>query len=50
MICRVLCSWCEEYVRARVKNVHDRKKTRIAQENPDAVFRVKGLVVQDYYV
>ncbi|KAI3604213.1 flavonol synthase [Moniliophthora roreri] len=39
-----------EYVRARVKNVHDRKATRIAQDNPDAVFQVKNLKVQDYYV
>ncbi|KAK0462563.1 gibberellin 2-oxidase [Desarmillaria tabescens] len=39
-----------EYVRARVKNVHDRKATRIAENDPDAVFQVKNLTVQDYYV
>ncbi|KAK0462574.1 gibberellin 2-oxidase [Desarmillaria tabescens] len=39
-----------EYVRARVKNVHDRKATRIAENNPDAMFQVKNLTVQDYYV
>lgn len=38
-----------EYVRARVKNVHDRKTTRIADNNPDGVFKVKNLAVQDYY-
>lgn len=41
---------CKEYVRARVKNVHDRKSTRIAEDKPDAVFKVGPLSVQDYYV
>ncbi|KAK7045449.1 hypothetical protein VNI00_007702 [Paramarasmius palmivorus] len=39
-----------EYVRARTKNVHDRKVARIAQDNSDAVFQVKNLKIQDYYV
>ncbi|KAK0194949.1 gibberellin 2-oxidase [Armillaria mellea] len=39
-----------EYVRARVTNVHHRSKTRIAESTPDAVFQVKNLKVQDYYV
>ncbi|KAG6830304.1 hypothetical protein H0H87_008555 [Tephrocybe sp. NHM501043] len=39
-----------EYVRARVKNVHDRTQTRIAESTPSTVFKVKNLAVQDYYV
>ncbi|KAG6841790.1 hypothetical protein C0991_006674 [Blastosporella zonata] len=39
-----------EYVRARVKNVHNRKQTRGADNTPSEVFRVKNLAVQDYYV
>lgn len=39
-----------EYVRARVKNVHDRKKTRVNNKNPDAVFKVKNLEVKDFYL
>ncbi|KAF8893258.1 gibberellin 2-oxidase [Mucidula mucida] len=39
-----------EYVRARVKNVHDRKTTRVAERNPDNTFHVKNLAVTDYYV
>lgn len=40
----------KEYVRARVKNVHDRKTTRVAERNPDNTFHVKNLAVTDYYV
>ncbi|KAL0952481.1 hypothetical protein HGRIS_006745 [Hohenbuehelia grisea] len=40
----------KEYVRARVKDVHDRKATRIADRNENAVFQVKNLAVRDYYV
>jgi len=39
-----------EYVRARVKNVHDRKATRIATNTEDTVFKVKNLAVQDLYL
>ncbi|RDB23400.1 hypothetical protein Hypma_009341 [Hypsizygus marmoreus] len=39
-----------EYVRARVKNVHDRKATRIAVNTEDTVFKVKNLAVQDLYL
>ncbi|KAG6881347.1 hypothetical protein C0993_001862, partial [Termitomyces sp. T159_Od127] len=39
-----------EYVRARVKNVHDRKQTRIADQNAEGLFKVKNLAVQNYYV
>ncbi|KAG6861806.1 hypothetical protein C0995_011686 [Termitomyces sp. Mi166 len=39
-----------EYVRARVKNVNDRKQTRIADQNAEGLFKVKNLAVQDYYV
>ncbi|KAG6812015.1 hypothetical protein H0H92_004744 [Tricholoma furcatifolium] len=39
-----------EYVRARVKNVHDRKTTRIADSTSETLFQVKNLAVQDYYV
>ncbi|KAG6911075.1 hypothetical protein DXG01_004590 [Tephrocybe rancida] len=38
-----------EYVRARVKNVNDRKQTRIADSTPETLFKVKNLAVQDYY-
>ncbi|KAG6812243.1 hypothetical protein H0H92_003783 [Tricholoma furcatifolium] len=39
-----------EYVRARVKNVLDRKTTRTAKSTPETLFQVKNLAVQDYYV
>lgn len=39
-----------EYVRARVKNYHDRKTTRVKDDSEeDNVFRVKNLNVQDVY-
>lgn len=39
-----------EYVRARVKNIHDRKVTRIAMNTEKTVFKVKNLTVQDLYL
>jgi len=39
-----------EYVLARVKDVHDRKATRIAVRKENAIFQVKNLAVRDYYV
>jgi hypothetical protein len=37
-----------EYVRARVKNVHDRKNTKDHRDESQR-FTVKNLSVQDYY-
>ncbi|KII90128.1 hypothetical protein PLICRDRAFT_174911 [Plicaturopsis crispa FD-325 SS-3] len=39
-----------EYVRARVKNVHDRTATRYDEKTPNAVFKVKNLEVKDFYL
>lgn len=39
-----------EYVRARVKNVHDRKATRVAVNTEETLFKVKNLAVQDLYL
>jgi len=39
-----------EYVRARVKNVHDRKATRVAVNTEETIFKVKNLAVQDLYL
>ncbi|KAL0952464.1 hypothetical protein HGRIS_006732 [Hohenbuehelia grisea] len=39
-----------EYVRARVKDVNDRKRSRIGERGEEAMFRVKNLAVRDYYL